>query len=89
MGADEYEAEFGEVPESDGEDVVLSVRVSPATRETRTLARAPHILAVAFGLRPFSCAFFCPNVTCDGFELSTNRQSHHSPNICFYTGLRD
>ena len=33
MGADEYEAEFGEVPESDGEDVVLSVRVSPATRE--------------------------------------------------------
>lgn len=33
MEADEYEAEFGEVPESDGEDVVLSVRVSPATRE--------------------------------------------------------
>lgn len=33
MSADEYEAEFGEVPESDGEDVVLSVRVSPATRE--------------------------------------------------------
>lgn len=33
MTADEYEAEFGEVPESDGEDVVLSVRVSPATRE--------------------------------------------------------
>ena len=33
MDADEYEAEFGEVPESDGEDVVLSVRVSPATRE--------------------------------------------------------
>lgn len=33
MGADEYDAEFGEVPESDGEDVVLSVRVSPATRE--------------------------------------------------------
>lgn len=33
MPVDEYEAEFGEVPESDGEDVVLSVRVSPATRE--------------------------------------------------------
>ena len=33
MSVDEYEAEFGEVPESDGEDVVLSVRVSPATRE--------------------------------------------------------
>ena len=34
LDADGYEAEFGEVPESDGEDVVLSVRVSPATRET-------------------------------------------------------
>lgn len=33
LEADGYEAEFGEVPESDGEDVVLSVRVSPATRE--------------------------------------------------------
>ena len=33
LEADEYEREFGEVPESDGEDVVLSVRVSPATRE--------------------------------------------------------
>ena len=33
MDVDEYESEFGEVPESDGEDVVLSVRVSPATRE--------------------------------------------------------
>ena len=33
LSVDEYEAEFGEVPESDGEDVVLSVRVSPATRE--------------------------------------------------------
>ena len=34
LDAEEYEREFGEVPESDGEDVVLSVRVSPATRET-------------------------------------------------------
>ena len=33
LDAEEYEREFGEVPESDGEDVVLSVRVSPATRE--------------------------------------------------------
>ena len=33
MSVDEYEAEFGEVLESDGEDVVLSVRVSAATRE--------------------------------------------------------
>lgn len=33
LEADEYEREFGEVPESDGEDVVLSVRVSPATRD--------------------------------------------------------
>ena len=33
LEADEYEREFGEVPESDGEDVVLSVRVSAATRE--------------------------------------------------------
>ena len=33
LEADEYEREFGEVPESEGEDVVLSVRVSPATRE--------------------------------------------------------
>ena len=33
MSVDDYEAEFGEVPESDGDDVVLSVRVSPATRE--------------------------------------------------------
>ena len=33
LDAEEYEREFGEVPESEGEDVVLSVRVSPATRE--------------------------------------------------------
>ena len=33
LDAEDYEREFGEVPESDGEDVVLSVRVSPATRE--------------------------------------------------------
>ena len=33
MDVDGYESEFGEVPESDGEDVVLSVRVNPATRE--------------------------------------------------------
>lgn len=33
MTADEYEAEFGEVSEESDEDVVLSVRVSAATRE--------------------------------------------------------
>lgn len=34
LSADEYESIFGEVPEGDEEaDVVLSVRVSPATRE--------------------------------------------------------
>lgn len=33
MTADEYEAEFGEVPEGSDEEVVLSVRVSAATRE--------------------------------------------------------
>lgn len=33
LEADEYEAEFGPTSEDGGEDVVLSVRVSPATRE--------------------------------------------------------
>ena len=34
LSADEYESAFGEVTEDDGEsDVVISVRVSPATRE--------------------------------------------------------
>ena len=33
MDADEYEAEFGPTSEDGGDDVVLSVRVGPATRE--------------------------------------------------------
>lgn len=34
LDADDYEREFGPTSEDGGEDVVLSVRVSPATRET-------------------------------------------------------